>query len=146
MDVTTPKKDLEKWCTDDLFLATYIIYISPPIYDASTDLDNITQNYLAEKQSDNIIVLYLPYSTDNIPQILKNNSIKFHLMDEIEQFLKLLKYTKSMTNIMNNLYYGDLIKKIKAAKYETDMKNNSMPKIIVTEENEDDSNEKDGLL
>lgn len=149
MDMTTPKKNLEEWCTDDLFLATYIIYIPPPQFDSHTDLDNITHNFLAEKQSDNIIVLYFPYSNENIPQILKNNTAKYHLMDEFEQFIKLLKNTKTMTNILNNLYYGDLMKKIKAAKYETDMKINSMPKIIITEdlnENEEESTEKDGLL
>ncbi|KAJ8933979.1 hypothetical protein NQ314_013659 [Rhamnusium bicolor] len=66
-------KNADKWCCDNLVLATHIIYITPPdIDDNNCELDCITYNFLKEETKKtvpekDIIILNLPYSTKDIP-------------------------------------------------------------------------------
>lgn len=155
VNLTLKQKNTEKWCSDNLILATHIIYIPPPeIEDNTCALDYMTYNFLKEetKKSNpekDIIILNFPYSTRDIPAILIN-CMKFEMMEDFHKLLNVFQPLAPDFNYENNINCMELMKQIQLAQAETDtMRKNEAPTIIVTQQCEfhiEEPRENDGLL
>lgn len=144
------EKGANRWCSDNLILATHIIYVAPPfVEDNQYELDYMTYSFLKEEtkkyDSDKkILVLSFPYSSRDIPVVLMNCD-KFELMNDFSSFVNIFQLSCN-SNYQNNINYVELSEKIKIASAETE-KFAATPKILVTEQTENvDSAEIDVLL
>ncbi|KAJ8981744.1 hypothetical protein NQ317_004924 [Molorchus minor] len=121
----TKQKNNEKWCSDNLILASHIIYIASPIVDDNNcELDYMTYNFLKEETKKTvpekeIMILGLSYCTKDIPSILVN-CVNFELMDEFHKFLNIFQPRSPDFNYENNINCMELMKKIKIAQVETE--------------------------
>lgn len=150
----TKQKNAEKWCSDNLILATHIIYVPPPdVEDNSCALDYMTYNFLKEEMKKSvpekeIMILNFPYSTKDIPAILIN-CVKFELMEDFQKLLNVFQPLALDFNYENNMNCMELMKKIKLAQAETDtFQKGDTPKIIITDQSDhfDEPKEIDVLL
>ncbi|KAJ8944433.1 hypothetical protein NQ318_002130 [Aromia moschata] len=147
----TKQKNAEKWCSDNLILASHIIYVAPPsVDDDNCELDYMTFNFLKEETKKSvpekeIVVLLLPYSTREVPSILVGCT-KFELMGDFPRFLNIFQPMSSDFSYENDINYMQLVAKIRLAQAETDYRKTSeAPRIVITDQSEE-PNEIDGLL
>ncbi|CAG9862886.1 unnamed protein product [Phyllotreta striolata] len=134
------EKTVEKFCSDNLILATHIIYVNPPSTDAeSTSLDYMTFNFLKQETKKataerKLIVVRLPYSRIDSPSILSSAS-RFELIKDFQGFIKNFS-TLQPPDFCKNGAFVELEKKIEAARIENENLM-SIPEIVVTTDNEE---------
>ncbi|KAJ8915101.1 hypothetical protein NQ315_000353 [Exocentrus adspersus] len=119
----TKQKHAEKWCSDNLILATHILYVAPPdIDDNACALDCMTYSFLKGETKKsipekNIIILHLPYSTKELPSVLQK-CVKFELMVDFQKLLKVFQPLAPEFNYENNINCMELTARIKQTQAE----------------------------
>ncbi|XP_056643221.1 uncharacterized protein LOC130449434 [Diorhabda sublineata] len=143
------EKSVEKFCSDNLILATHIVYVNPPfVDDDAPGLDYMTFNFLKEetkkKTSDKkLIVVRLSYSKKDVPSIL-SPAIHFDLLQDLFGFINIFNTVEIHSDYTKHPVYVELAKKIEEAAREARFLRN-VPEIVVTDECEEPT-EIDGLI
>lgn len=143
------EKSVEKFCSDNLILATHIVYVNPPfIDDDASGLDYMTFNFLKEetkKKSSNkkLIVVRLSYSKKDVPSIL-SRATHFDLLQDFFGFINVFNTVEIHSDYSKHPVYVDLDGKIEEAAKEARFLRN-VPEIVVTDECEEPT-EIDGLI
>lgn len=142
LNVSRTKKDKScKLCVDHLILASYIIYITPPVANKATKeleccgLDCMTYNFLkkeaaATSSEKKVVVVYFPYSDHDAPLILTRSS-KFELMKDFPEFMNIFRCLSENLNYRNDLVCKELSEKIKGTQLETDTTLTSLPQVVI---------------
>ncbi|XP_023019906.2 uncharacterized protein [Leptinotarsa decemlineata] len=146
-------KTEEKWCSDNLILASHILYINPPLVDESPhDLDYSTFCFLKDevknlKSTKKVISIYFPYSWREAPYIL-GGCLCFELMQDFADFIAVFSTDKSKVDYRTHTDCKELADKIRVATLETERLQKELPEIIITEQTEvsEEPQEADVLL